>query len=191
MQLSDTSLLLIRKGGRPHETSSPAYFGMSQGAPYRFPPKLVRKAEGSSADRRRHSSARIVIADDHAMMLSVTAELLGKYYDVVGTVGDGHALLDAIGKLSPDVVVVDIGMPRMHGVEVATRVNSLQSCIRLVYLTIHEDAELVHWVLSAGAYGYVLKSHVMTDLPLAVRAALMGQQFISPCLQCIGFSQAS
>ena len=49
------------------------------------------------------------------MMLSVTAELLGKYYEVVGTVGDGHALLDAIGKLSPDVVVVDIGMPRMHG----------------------------------------------------------------------------
>ena len=164
-------------------------------APPKGPPgsslELVHEAGGSLADRRRHSGARIVIADDHAMMLSVTAELLGKYYEVVGTVGDGHALLDAIGKLSPDVVVVDIGMPRMHGVEVATRVKSLQSRIRLVYLTIHEDAELVRWALSAGAYGYVLKSHVMTDLPLAVRAALMEQQFISPCLQYIGFSQTS
>jgi len=64
-------------------------------------------------------------------------------------------------------------------------VKSLQSRIRLVYLTIHEDAELVRWALSAGAYGYVLKSHVMTDLPLAVRAALREQQFISPCLQYI------
>ncbi|HVO64820.1 MAG TPA: response regulator transcription factor [Terriglobales bacterium] len=151
--------------------------------------ELVHEAGGSLTDRRRDSGARILIADDHALMLSVTAELLGKHHQVVGTVGDGQALLDAIGKLSPDVAVVDIGMPRMHGVEVARRVRSLRSRTRLVFLTVYEDAELVRCAMSAGAYGYVVKSHVMSDLPLAVAAALMGKQFISPCLRHIDLRQ--
>ena len=155
------------------------------------PSELAYKAAGSLADRRRDSGARIVIADDHALMLSVIAELLGKHHDVVGTVRDGQALLDAIGKLSPDVAVVDIGMPRMHGIEVARRVRGLRSRTRLVFLTIYEDAEIVRCALSAGACGYVVKSHVMTDLPLAIRAALTGQQFVSPCLQHIDSSQPS
>jgi len=140
---------------------------------------------GSLTDWRPDPGARILIADDHALMLSVTAKLLGKHHQVVGTVRDGQALLNAIGELSPDVAVVDIGMPRMHGVEVARRVRSLRSRTRLVFLTVCEDAELVRCALSTGAYGYVVKSHVMTDLPLAVAAALTGKQFISPCLQHI------
>jgi len=140
----------------------------------------VHKDRDSLADRRR---ARILIADDHALMLSVIAELLGRHHHVVGTVRDGQALMDAIGKLSPDVAVVDIGMPRLHGVEVAKRIRNLGLRTPLVFLTVYQDAELVRSALSAGVFGYVVKSYVMTDLPLAVRAALIGHQFISPCLQ--------
>jgi len=143
----------------------------------------VHKDRGSLADRRRGPAARILIADDHALMLSVTAELLGRHYHVVGTVRDGQAVLDAIGKLSPDVAVVDIGMPRLHGVEVANRIRNLGFRTRLVFLTVYQDAEFVRTALSAGVLGYVVKSYLMNDLPLAVRAALLGQQFLSPCLQ--------
>lgn len=151
----------------------------------------VHKARGSLVDRRRDSGARILIADDHTLMLSVIAELLGKHHDVVGTVRDGQALLDAIGKLSPDVAVVDIGMPRLHGVEVAKQIRNLRARTRLVFLTVYEDAELARSALSVGVFGYVVKSHAMTDLPLAIRAALIGQQFISPCLQHIDLGQPS
>jgi len=152
---------------------------------------LVRKTLGSSSDSRQESRVRILIADDYAPMLSLIAELLGKHADVVGTVRDGEALLEAIGKLSPDVVVVDIGMPRLHGVEVAQRIRNLKARPRLVFLTVYEDPELVRAALSVGVLGYVVKCHVVTDLQLAIRTALKGQQFVSPCLQPIDLGQPS
>jgi len=131
------------------------------------------------------AGARILIADDNALMLSIVAELLGKRHNVVGTVRDGLALLDGIAKLSPDVAVVDIGMPQMHGFEVAKRIRSSGRGPSLVYLTVYENAEFVRSALSVGVLGYVVKCHLLTDLPMAVEAALNGQQFLSPSLQAL------
>lgn len=131
------------------------------------------------------ASARILIADDNALMLSIVAELLGKHHNVVGTVRDGLALLDGVAKLSPDVAVVDIGMPQMHGVEVAKRIRSSGRGPGLVYLTVYENAEFVRFALSVGVLGYVVKCRLVTDLPMAVEAVLNGQQFLSPSLQAL------
>jgi len=150
----------------------------------------ARTGKASIGARAAYSQAcaRILIADDNALMLSVVAELLGKHHNVVGTVRDGMALLDAISKLSPDVAVVDIGMPGMHGIEVAKRIRDLAAGPRLVFLTVYENAEFVRCSLSLGVLGYVVKSHALTDLPLAVGAALNGQQFVSSSLQHIRLS---
>jgi len=131
------------------------------------------------------AGARILIADDNALMLSVVAELLGRRHNVVGTVRDGLALLDGVAKLSPDVAVVDIGMPQMHGFEVAKRIRSSGRGPGLVYLTVYENAEFVRSALSVGVLGYVVKCHLVTDLPMAVEAALNGRQFLSPSLQAL------
>jgi DNA-binding NarL/FixJ family response regulator len=124
-------------------------------------------------------------------MLSFVAKLLGKNHDVVGTVHDGQALLEEIGRLSPDVAVVDIGMPGLHGVEVAKRIKKHLVRPRLVFLTVYEDAELVRSALSVGVLGYVVKCHVVSDLPSAVRSASQGEQFVSPCLQRLGLGKVA
>jgi DNA-binding NarL/FixJ family response regulator len=151
----------------------------------------IRTIAGGLPAPRRQSDSRIVVADDNALMLSFIAELLGKHHDVVGTVRDGSALLDEIGKLSPDVAVVDIGMPHLHGIEVAKEIKKLKARPRLVFVTVHEDAELVRSALSMGVLGYVVKSHIVIDLPCAVRTTLQGEQFVSPCLQYVNLGQAA
>ena len=129
------------------------------------------------------TGARILIADDHALVLAFIAELLARHHNVIGTVRDGVALLEAIGKLSPDVAVVDIAMPEMHGLAIAERIRKLSGGPKLVFVTVYEDAEFIRSALSVGVLGYVVKHHLVTDLPLAVEAALAGQQFISPSLK--------
>jgi DNA-binding NarL/FixJ family response regulator len=143
----------------------------------------AQETVGTSSNPPRTPGTRILIADDHVLMLSFITKLLGKNYDVVGAVPNGQALLDEIGRLSPDMAVVDIGMPGLNGVEVARRIGQLRTRPRLVFLTVYEDAELVQSALSVGVLGYVVKCHVLTDLPSAVQSALQGQQFVSPCVQ--------
>jgi len=98
---------------------------------------------------------------------------------VVGAVADGAALLAAAAKLDPDVIVLDITMPHLDGLEAARALRRKHSRARLVFLTVHEDADFARAALDACALGYVVKSRLASDLLPAVRAALAGERFLS------------
>jgi DNA-binding NarL/FixJ family response regulator len=126
--------------------------------------------------------ARALLADDHPAMLALTAAALADEYLVVGSVGDGRALLAEAERLHPDVIVLDITMPRLDGIQAAAQLLRSAHPPRLVFLTVHEDADFARAALDAGGLGYVLKARLASDLLPAVRAALAGRRFISPTI---------
>jgi DNA-binding NarL/FixJ family response regulator len=126
--------------------------------------------------------ARVLLADDHPAMLALTAAALADEYLVVGSVGDGHALLAEAERLHPDIIVLDITMPRLDGIRAAVQLLRSPHPARLVFLTVHEDADFARAALDAGGLGYVLKARLASDLLPAVRAALADHRFISPTI---------
>ena len=126
------------------------------------------------------SKVRILLADNHAAMLGKVIELLTPEYDVVGAVGDGQALLEAASSADPDVLILDISMPVLSGIEVAGRLKKTGSKAKVIFLTVHEDPDFVRASFAAGASGYVVKPRMITDLPEAIRAAIKGRRFVSP-----------
>jgi DNA-binding NarL/FixJ family response regulator len=125
---------------------------------------------------------RVLLADDHPAMLALTAAALAGEYLVVGSVGDGCALLAEAERLHPDVIVLDITMPRLNGIQAAVQLLRSPDPARLVFVTVHEDPDFARAALDAGGLGYVLKARLASDLLPAVRAALVGCRFISPTI---------
>ncbi len=123
---------------------------------------------------------RIVIADDHAPSLSIFVAMLEPEFSVVGTARNGEEALNAVAKLHPDVVVLDIEMPVMDGLSAATYLLASNPDARIVMLTTYADADYVAAACSLGAVGYVLKSRAALDLSQAIRLAIGGQKFVSP-----------
>ena len=115
-------------------------------------------------------------------MLALTATALGSEYLVVGSVVDGLALLAEAERLQPDVIVLDITMPRLDGIEAARQLRSSRNPARLVFLTVHEDRDFARAALDAGGLGYVVKSRFTSDILPAIRAALADRRFISPTI---------
>ena len=127
------------------------------------------------------SRPRILLADDHSSMLDRVVRLVADEFDVVAAVSDGQAALDAAAALHPDVVVFDISMPVMNGLDAATRLGESASPPRIVFLTVHDDQAFIDAARDAGAQAYVIKSHIGTDLVPAIRCALEGRsQFPQP-----------
>ncbi len=126
------------------------------------------------------SRPRIVIADDHLRMLQKVTQLLEPEFDVVGTVSDGQALLSAVAELQPDVVILDITMPGINGIEAARQLRQAGSPAKIIFLTIHEDPDFLTEALATGALGYVVKARMATDLIPAVHEALTNRSFVSP-----------
>ena len=126
------------------------------------------------------SRARVLLADDHSVMLDRVGGLLSSSFEVVGAVANGQEMISAGIRLNPDVIVADITMPGLTGIEAAQQLREAGSGARFVFLTIHIEHEFVDACVSQGALGYVLKSHMKTDLIPAIKAALMGRTFISP-----------
>ena len=126
---------------------------------------------------------RILLADDHTEMLKRVVHLLQSEFEVVGTVNDGQALLKAASKLRPDVVVLDISMPVMSGLEAADRLRGAGSKAKVVFLTVHEDPDFVHESRARGALGYVVKPRLTSDLVPAIKEALANRSFVSPLPQ--------
>lgn len=122
----------------------------------------------------------MLLADDHPAVLALTAEALAGQCLVVGRVGDGQELLAEAERLHPDVIVLDITMPRLDGIEAARQLRCSRHPARLVFLTVHEDADYARAALDAGGLGYVVKSRLVADLLPAIRAALADRPFISP-----------
>jgi DNA-binding NarL/FixJ family response regulator len=123
---------------------------------------------------------RILLADDHPDLLLIVTDLLDPVFDVVGVVGDGQSLLNAAAYLQPDVLVIDISMPVLTGIEAAQKLKERCNTARIVFLTVHDDPDFVRASLATGAFGYVVKPRVATDLVHAIREALADRIFISP-----------
>ncbi len=119
------------------------------------------------------------MADDQSCMLDTVAELLRNSFDVIGFASEGHAALDVALDLEPDLVVLDISMPGLTGMEVARELRKHGSSAKVVFLTVYEDAQIVANCLAAGGLGYILKEFVDTDLIPAMNEALAGRVFVS------------
>ena len=124
--------------------------------------------------------ARILLADDNKEMRDTIERLLESEFDIVGVVSNGEDLVESESTNRPDICVVDISMPIMSGFEAANLLKASDSHTKVIFLTVHEDPDLLHAALQAGALGYVLKSRIGSDLNRAIKSALSGQLFISP-----------
>jgi DNA-binding NarL/FixJ family response regulator len=124
--------------------------------------------------------ARILIADDHELVVQAFKKLLTTAYDVVGTVTDGQTLVKAAGDLSPEIILVDITMPQLNGLDAIERVKTQQPRIRLIALTQQEDLDTAAEAIRRGASGYVLKSSAPTELFEAIEEVLRGKVYVSP-----------
>ena len=123
---------------------------------------------------------RVLLAEDHAETAVRLRKLLGVDFDVIASVEDGRALVDATERLSPDAIVADIDMPGVDGIEATTLIRRNDPNARIVLVTVHGESMLVEAGLAAGALGYVLKDTAGDELVPAVHAALAGRQYVSP-----------
>lgn len=121
----------------------------------------------------------VVVADDHPRALAATSQLMRQQYDVVAAVHDGLGAVQAVARLNPDVVILDIAMPGTDGFEAARRIRAMAIPTRIVFLTITEDWDYVLTASELGA-SYVLKRRIYTDLISAVNETLAGRLFLSP-----------
>jgi len=126
--------------------------------------------------------ARVLLADDHRDFLAATARLLEPEFDVVDTVGDGQSLVENVPRHDPDLLVLDITMPVVNGIEAARQLTASGARAKIVFLTVHDDEDYVREAQAAGGLGYVVKSRLASDLAPALRAALAGREFVSPSI---------
>jgi DNA-binding NarL/FixJ family response regulator len=125
---------------------------------------------------------RLLLADDHSAMLGQTRRLLEGEFEIVGTAGNGPDVIAAAAQLDPDVIVLDITLPGLDGIETARRLQRAGHRAKLVFLTVHEDPDYVRAALDSGGAAYVTKARLASDLIPAIHAALKGQRFVSPTL---------
>jgi DNA-binding NarL/FixJ family response regulator len=125
------------------------------------------------------SRPRVLLADDHGALLEAERTLLSPYFDVVGTEVDGAALVLAAFRLLPDVVVTDISMPILSGIDAVLQLQASGSTAKIVFLTVHREKQFVEACMQAGALGYVQKFNMKHHLVPAIKAALAGQSYVS------------
>ena len=123
---------------------------------------------------------RVPLADDHLMVAEALKSLLAPEFDLVGVVEDGRALVEAAGRLRPDVIVADITMPHLNGIDALVHLRQHGDPVPVVFLTMHRDASFARRALDAGASGFVLKHTAPAELVTAIRAALAGQTYLTP-----------
>ncbi|MCK5365966.1 MAG: response regulator transcription factor [Gammaproteobacteria bacterium] len=120
------------------------------------------------------------MADDHEAILDRVAKLLTTECDVVGTVSDGRRAFEAARNLKPDVMVLDVSLPVMNGIETARRLSEAGTKTRIIFLTVHDDPDYAREALETGALGYVIKPRIASDLMAAINEVHAGRTFVSP-----------
>ncbi len=125
---------------------------------------------------------RVLLADDHRLVAEGLKSLLAPDFDLVGVVEDGRALVEAVRTLKPDVVVADIAMPQLNGIEALVQLRQEGDRVPVVFLTMHKDVAYARRALDAGASGFVLKHSAPAELVTAIRAALDGKTYLTPQL---------
>jgi DNA-binding NarL/FixJ family response regulator len=129
------------------------------------------------------SKTRILVADDHNLLAELCKRLLETEFDVVGIVSNGRELVAAAANLTPHVIVLDIGMPLLNGLDAGTQVKNLVPGVKLVFLTVNTDPELALKAFERGASGYLLKTCAASEMVAAIRAVLKGGSYVSPALR--------
>jgi DNA-binding NarL/FixJ family response regulator len=125
---------------------------------------------------------RVLLADDHRMMRDGLAQILQSSCDIVGAVADGRALLASALQLKPDVVVLDIGMPLLNGLDAARQLKRKMPEVKIVFLTVNEDPELAAEAIRAGASSFLLKNSAASELVQAIQEAMQGRSYITPLI---------
>jgi len=125
---------------------------------------------------------RVLLADDHLVVAQALQSLLSPEFDLVDVVADGRALVEAAVRLRPDVIVADVSMPQLNGIEALVQLRQGGDRVPVVFLTMHRDATFARRALDAGASGFVLKHSASTELITAIRAALEGKTYLTPQL---------
>ena len=125
---------------------------------------------------------RVLLADDHTFVLEGFKKLLEEQCDLVGSVEDGRALVEAAVKLQPDLVILDISMPRLNGIEAAKKLKKQLPGVKLIFVTMHADSAYVNEAFKAGASGYLLKRSAATELVQAVQAAMSDHFYVTPLI---------
>jgi DNA-binding NarL/FixJ family response regulator len=125
---------------------------------------------------------RVLLADDHQILAQGLRSLLEPEFELVGTVSDGREALAAVEALRPDVLVLDITMPLLNGIETARQLRETGSLVKVVFLTMHRDAAYAARAMDAGAAGFVLKHDAASELVTAIHQALQGRTYVSPLI---------
>ena len=125
---------------------------------------------------------RVLLADDHELLIGALEKLLAEECEVVGQVSDGRALVAAAQELKPDVIVLDIGMPLLNGLEAGRQIKHLLPDVKLVFVTMHEEAEVTAEAFRSGASAYVLKRSAPAELLTAIREVFLGRSYVTPLI---------
>ena len=125
---------------------------------------------------------RVLLADDHKIVIEGLKNLLRDEFEIVGSVEDGRALVEQASTLYPDVIVADISMPRLNGIEAARQIKKNAKNIKIVFLTMHPDATYAANAFEAGASGFVLKHSASSELIRAIREAIKGRTYVTPLI---------
>jgi DNA-binding NarL/FixJ family response regulator len=125
---------------------------------------------------------RVLLADDHPLLVKAVVNLLEPTFEIVGRVSDGKSLFESAMKLQADIIITDISMPILNGIEAANKLKVSGCRSKIVFLKVHSDPEFVRACLATGALGYVVKFQLPIDLVPAIEEALAGRIFISPPL---------
>src|SRR5262245_12732630 len=123
---------------------------------------------------------RVLLADDHALVVGAFEKLLADVCQIVGQVSDGRALIAAAETLKPDVIVLDISMPLLNGLEAGRQIKQKLRDVKLVFVTMNEDADLAAEAFRSGASGYLLKRSAASELTTAIREVMQGRAYVTP-----------
>ena len=134
---------------------------------------------------------RLLLADDHALMLEGLLRLLSGEFEIVGKVTDGRAAVEEAKRLNPDVVVLDVSMPELNGIEAARQLNAILPSAKIVFVTQQLDPAYVHAAFAAGAMGYVAKQSAARELVEAIRMALNNRYYVTPLVRQTGAERNS
>jgi len=125
---------------------------------------------------------RIILADDHKMLSEAFGKLLAADYDILESVTNGRDLVDAVKRHKPDLVIADIAMPLLNGLEAGRQIKKALPEVKLIFLTVNEDPDLAAEAFRCGAKGYVLKNCAVSELTDAIKAVLSGRSYITPLI---------
>ena len=138
----------------------------------------MAKSISASLNRR----PRVLLADDHTMLLDAFQRLLEPECDIVGTAADGHALIELASRTNPEVIILDIAMPRLNGIEAAAQIRRKLPEVKIIFLTVNQDPDVAAEAIRLGAAAFLLKSSASAELVSAIHMALAGKPYITPLI---------